>query len=62
MKKTKTIDTLKDTETMLNQKTNEDFNKKSPVPKDFKENKQTPINKSSTTKLKLNKDENRKTI
>lgn len=62
MKKTKTIDTLKDTETMLNQKTNEDFNKKSPVSKDFKENKQSTINKSLTTKLKLNKDENRKTI
>ena len=39
MKKTKIIDTLKDNETMLNQKTNEDFNKKPPVPKDFKENK-----------------------
>jgi hypothetical protein len=59
MKKTITIETSKDAGTMLIQKTNEDFNKKPPIPKDFKENKQGLIKKSSSTKLKLNKDENR---
>ncbi len=62
MKKTKNTSVSKDSGSMLIQKTNEDFNKKPPIPKDFKENKQITINKSSTTKLKLNKDENRKTI
>lgn len=37
MKKNKTAKTPKDNGSMLNQKTNEDFNKKPPVPDDFKE-------------------------
>lgn|GEM_PF-2522469 len=37
MKKSKTPKAPKDSGSMLNQKTNEDFNKKPPVPDDFKE-------------------------
>ncbi len=62
MKKTKNTNTSKDSGSMLIQKTNEDFNKKPPIPVDFKENKRSTTNKSSITKFKLTKDKNRKRI
>ena len=39
MKTIKKVTTTKDSGNMLTQKTNEDFNKKQPVPSDFKEKK-----------------------
>jgi hypothetical protein len=54
MKKNIITEVPKENGSMLSQKTNEDFNKKNPVPNDFKEIKkvENKRNKSKSTKLK----------
>ena len=56
MKKNKISEDSKDNESMLTQKTNEDFNKKQPVPNDFKKKKRGE-NTNSSVNLKRKKNE-----
>lgn len=55
MKKLKINNSARDKESMLTHKTNEDFNKKQPVPSDFKEDKGSVNKNDSSKKLRRNK-------